>query len=77
MNRSDPPLRWMTYEATAAGLRLYPFERDWKLIPEISIHESLTGPWHLLEWLIPVRHLTYDDEATTRRRYAVSLEWMK
>lgn len=57
----------MTYEATAAGLRLHPFDRDWKLIPEISIHESLTGLWQLLEWFIPIKHLTYHDESTAKR----------
>lgn len=73
MNRSDPPLRWMSYEAAAAGLRLLPFEREWKIKPEISIHESLTGPWKVLEWL-PVNHLTYGDKNTAKRRCVIYCE---
>lgn len=70
MNRSQPPLRWMSYEATAVGLRLNPFEEEWKLIPEIEIHESLTGPWHVLE-VLPLKHLTYSKQNKAKRRCVV------
>lgn len=73
MNRSDPPLRWMSYEAAAAGLRLLPFEREWEIRPGISIHQSLTGPWYILEWL-PVKHLTYGDKNTVKCRCVIHCE---
>lgn len=74
MNRSDPPLRWMSYEATAAGLRLEPFAREWELQPKINVHESLAGPWYILECL-RLTHLIYDGSSTVTRWYAAQL-WL-
>ena len=70
-HHSDPPLRWMSYEATAAGLRLDPFGRGWDLKPHINIHESLTFPWCILEYL-RLTHLTYVAQQAKRRWYVVS-----
>ncbi|EDR01988.1 uncharacterized protein LACBIDRAFT_310142 [Laccaria bicolor S238N-H82] len=44
MDRSTPPLRWMVFEAGAAGLRTKPFKRELKENEQINIIESLTGP---------------------------------
>lgn len=68
MDRSYPPLRWMSYEATAAGLRLNPFGREWNMKPDIIFHESLTLPWYILEYL-RLTHPTYDGEKTKARWY--------
>lgn len=69
MDKSQPPLRWMSYEATAAGLRMAPFKSKWDLKPTVNIHESLSGVWHLFEWL-PWGRLTYRDCHTMTHRYA-------
>ncbi|OCH91825.1 hypothetical protein OBBRIDRAFT_871792, partial [Obba rivulosa] len=60
-----PPLRWMIYEAVAAGLKLDDWTTDIK--PPTEVHESLTGGWQLLEFL-PLKQLTYEDKDSTRRR---------
>ncbi|EIM79565.1 uncharacterized protein STEHIDRAFT_69324 [Stereum hirsutum FP-91666 SS1] len=76
MNRSDPPLRWMSYEATAAGLRLEPFTREWEIQSKINVHESLAGPWYILEYL-RLTHLTYDGASNVTRWYAAELWFVK
>lgn len=57
----------MCYEALVAGLRLHSDKRHWPAKQDIVFRESLTGFWKILEWM-PVRHLTYDDERTAKRR---------
>lgn len=59
MNHSGPPLRWMAYEATSAGLALKKFKGEWNLRKAIDVHESLDGWfWRLLEHL-PIPRLSY------------------
>jgi hypothetical protein len=59
LNRFGPALRWMTYEAITAGLRMKPFEnKKWK---DIKPNDSLNWFWHILE-CIPFPRLSYDDE---------------
>lgn len=58
MDRSTPPLRWMVFEAGAAGLRTKPFKRELKENEQINIIESLTGPWLLFE-ICPFKRLTF------------------
>ncbi|TFK18430.1 WD40 repeat-like protein [Coprinopsis marcescibilis] len=58
MDRSRPPLRWMVYEANAAGLRTRDFERELLPQEQVEIKESLTGLWHAFECL-PFKRLTY------------------
>ena len=68
MDHSGPPLRWMSYEATSAGLRLKPFRGRWKLEKLIEVNESLTGLWHTFEWL-PFKRLSYKGAADVTWRY--------
>ncbi|TFK20327.1 WD40 repeat-like protein [Coprinopsis marcescibilis] len=58
MDRSRPPLRWMVFEANAAGLRTRDFERELLPQEQVEIKESLTGVWHAFEFL-PFKRLTY------------------
>ena len=59
MDRSRPPLRWMVFEAGAAGLRTARFERELRLADgHINVVESMTWQWFLLE-LCPFKRLTY------------------
>ncbi|KJA23408.1 hypothetical protein HYPSUDRAFT_39890 [Hypholoma sublateritium FD-334 SS-4] len=58
MDRSQPPLRWMVFEAAAHGLRTAEFARKRPKNEIIEIKESLTGIWWLLE-LLPFKRLTY------------------
>ena len=58
MNRSSPPLRWMIFEAGAAGLRTARFEHELLAYEQINVVESLTWQWFLLE-LCPFKRLTY------------------
>lgn len=52
LDRSQPPLRWMSYEAALAGLRMLPYTKPRDLTPPITIHNSLTWTWWLLEILV-------------------------
>lgn len=61
MDRSQPPLRWMVFEAAAHGLRMAEFARKRPKNETIEIKESLTGIWWLLE-LFPFKRLTYTRE---------------
>ena len=58
IDRSQPPLRWMVFEAEAVGLRTAPFERDLSPDEQINEKESLTLLWWPLE-LFPFNRLTY------------------
>ncbi|KZV61057.1 hypothetical protein PENSPDRAFT_316009 [Peniophora sp. CONT] len=58
LSNTRPALRWMFSEASAAGLRLDPFERDFQDEEVIGIIESLTIPWKPFEY-IPLRRLAY------------------
>ena len=44
LDRSTPPLRWMVFEAGAAGLRTALFTRELKDDEQMNFIESLTGP---------------------------------
>lgn len=69
MDRSQPPLRWMSYEASAAGLRLIPVSTAWEIKANLAVHESLTTVWWLFEAL-PWKRLTYRNEHGQTNRYA-------
>lgn len=71
MDRSQPPLRWMSYEASAAGLRLLPFDTAWEIKANLAVHESLTTIWWLFEAL-PWKRLTYRNEHGQTNRYALN-----
>ena len=58
MDRARPPLRWMVFEAEAAGLRTARFERELLFYEHINIIESLTWPWLLFE-SCPIKRLTF------------------
>lgn len=69
MDQSKPSLRWMSYEATAAGLRLAPLGTDWDIKdPKLIVHESLTSIWWPLE-ILPVKQLTFRGQEETVRKY--------
>ncbi|EIM79559.1 uncharacterized protein STEHIDRAFT_69301 [Stereum hirsutum FP-91666 SS1] len=53
-----PSLRWMSYQATAAGLRVQPVTGKWDFAAPITIHESLTRSWWPFE-MVPWVRLTY------------------
>ena len=61
MDRSRPPLRWMIFEAGAAGLRTAPFQRDLLVYQQINIIESLRGAWWGFE-IFPFKRLTFTRE---------------
>ncbi|KIJ94466.1 hypothetical protein K443DRAFT_12099 [Laccaria amethystina LaAM-08-1] len=58
MDRSTPPLRWMIFEAGAAGLRTALFERELKDTEQINFIESLTWHWLFFE-ICPFKRLTF------------------
>ncbi|KIK05052.1 hypothetical protein K443DRAFT_4064 [Laccaria amethystina LaAM-08-1] len=71
MDRSRPPLRWMVFEAGAAGLCTARFERGLLAYEQISIIESLTWSWLFFE-ICPIKRLTFTQKEnglpeTTRR----------
>jgi len=68
MDRRPAPLRWMYYQAVAAGLRLDPLKTEAKIEePRTEVHESLSGIWWLLE-VLPIRRLSYKTKDNTVRR---------
>lgn len=69
MDSRKTPLRWMVYEAVAAGLRMDVFD-GWTKETEdvIEVHESLTCIWWILE-LPCIKYLSYKGKQNTRRLY--------
>lgn len=67
MDLSAPSLRWMSYQATAAGLRVQPVTGNWEFDAPITVHESLVWSWWPFE-VIPWVRLTYRDERDSTRR---------
>lgn len=66
MDHSGSPLRWMAYEGVMQGLRMRPFNGQWSLEKLIDVNESLTGLWHILEYL-PIMRLSYTDSNSLTR----------
>lgn len=67
MDNRNASLRWMVYEAVAAGLRMDVLEgwtKDKKVV--LEVHESLTWVWWPLE-LLCVKHLSYEGRRDTKR----------
>ena len=58
LDRGDPPLRWMSYEATQAGLKINTFEKSKS--DSFEERSSIRGLWWLFE-LLPLPHLSYHD----------------
>lgn len=76
MDRGRPPLRWMSYEASSAGLRLATFDKEWVSRSdrlEDRVSESLTPIWWPFE-VIPWRRLTYRTPGDTTFRVLVNSE---
>ena len=78
-NRANPdldlggtPFLWMSFEAVSCGLRLRPTKVEWNLDHLQDVKESLTGVWHMFEW-VPFKRLSYQDESSTVYRYDVTL----
>jgi hypothetical protein len=61
LNRFGPSLRWMSYEAIRAGLRMKPFQGSWQTFEPSS---SMNWYWQLLEHFpLPIiRRLSYQAE---------------
>ena len=72
MNLNRPPLRWMVFEAGAAGLRTEKFNRELKPGEQIRVTESLNWKWWILEFL-PFKRLTFKAGRKTTRWF-VSLK---
>ena len=62
------PFLWMSFEAVSCGLRLRPTRVEWPWDHLQDMKESLTGVWHIFEW-IPFKRLSYQDELSTVYRY--------
>lgn len=67
MDLSAPSLRWMSYQATAAGLRVQPVQGKWNFEAPITIHESLAWYWQPFEVLPWVRLKYHDAKDWTMR----------
>ncbi|KAK7060115.1 hypothetical protein VNI00_000879 [Paramarasmius palmivorus] len=69
LNNNGPALRWMTTEASKAGLLLTPFAWRWDEIKKVKeVNESLTGLWRILE-ILPIKRLSYaSKDGVTRRQ---------
>ncbi|EJD39372.1 WD40 repeat-like protein [Auricularia subglabra TFB-10046 SS5] len=63
LNCFGPALRWMSFEADLAELRLVPAPSNW--LPPTTTN-SMTTIWSLVEWL-PIKRLTYSDAYETTR----------
>lgn len=61
LHRPVAPLRWMCYEATAAGLRMKPLEAKWGITKHVELHPSLTPGWWPFE-LLPWKRPSYRSE---------------
>ena len=62
----------MSFEAVSCGLRLHPTKVEWNLDHLQDVKESLTGVWHMFEWM-PFKRLSYQDESSTVYRYVLKL----
>jgi hypothetical protein len=62
----------MSFEAVSCGLRLRPTKVEWNLDHLHDVKESLTGVWHMFEW-VPFKRLSYRDESSTIYRYDLKL----
>jgi hypothetical protein len=62
----------MSFEAVSCGLRLRPTKVEWNLDHLQDVKESLTGVWHIFEWM-PFKRLSYQDESSTIYRYVLKL----
>jgi hypothetical protein len=58
MDRRKPPLRWIVFEARAAGLRVDRLDRAFLSEQKIEIRESLRWYWWILE-VLPFKRLTF------------------
>ncbi|EJD36615.1 hypothetical protein AURDEDRAFT_174297 [Auricularia subglabra TFB-10046 SS5] len=65
MRKFGPALRWMSFEARLAGLKISKEPRRWDT--ELPRTNSLTPFWKLIE-LLPVKRLTYDSVSGTTYR---------
>jgi hypothetical protein len=74
LNNNGPALRWMTTEASKAGLLLTPFAWRWDEIKKAKdVNESLTGLWRMLE-ILPIKRLSYaNKDGVTRRQVFLAL----
>lgn len=62
----------MSFEAVSCGLRLRPTKVEWNLDRLQDVKESLTGIWHIFEWM-PFKWLSYQDESSTVYGYVLRL----
>jgi hypothetical protein len=62
----------MSFEAVSCGLRLRPTKVEWNLDHLQDVKESLTGVWHMFEWM-PFKRLSYQNESSTIYRYILKL----
>jgi len=62
----------MSFEAVSCGLRLRPTKVEWNLDHLQDVKESLTGVWHMFEWM-PFKRLSYQDESSTIYWYILNL----
>jgi len=62
----------MSFEAVSCGLRLRPTKVEWNLDDLQVVEESLTGVWHIFEWM-PFKWLSYQDESSTVYGYVLKL----
>ena len=74
-DNNGPPLRWMSYEATSAGLLMNPFQDTWNLTKFAAVKQSLKGFWRVFEFL-PVRRLSYQDADSLTRRFVPPSSWL-
>ena len=72
LQRGGTSVLWMSFEAVSCGLRLRPTKVKWHLDHLKDVKESLTGVWHMFEW-IPFKRLSYQDESSTSYRYVLKL----
>ena len=68
MDRSGPPLLWISYEGIAAGLLMNLNRVEWKSEQLGEVHESLKGAYKLLE-ILPITHQSYKRRDHNIRRW--------
>lgn len=59
MNQFGPALRWISFEALLAGVRLTEAPQNWTPGKQV-VHNSLSFVWRILEYL-PIKHPSYQD----------------